>query len=240
MPDRFGPRGVVAVLIPVQNSNMQPEYEMMRPEGISNQMYRFNITSPDTVGEAVLDVVPHTLKCWPDMIVGGNSLEMRDWSLDKQKWYTGEFTKHADGKAFVLATDAVIAALRTVGAKRIGMMSPLSVENSKSAVDYYTAHGFDIAAATALLVDKPENAVNVPMERVIEAFEEVDSPDVDTLLHVGGSLGIVPLVQELEDKFGKPVLSVNAATYWYALRKMGIKDAIPGFGRLLLEPEITE
>lgn len=240
MPDRFGPRGVVAVLIPVQNSNMQPEYEMMRPDGISNQMYRFNITSPDTVGEAVLEVVPHTLKCWPDMIIGGNSLEMRDWSLEKQKWYTGEFTKLAEGKAFALATDAVIAALRTVGAKRIGMMSPLSVANSQSAVDYYTAHGFEIASATALLVDKPENAVNVPMERVIEAFEEVDSPDVDTLLHVGGSLGIVPLVQELEDKFGKPVLSVNAATYWYALRKMGINDPIPGFGRLLLETEVVE
>lgn len=240
MPDRFGPRGVVAVLIPVQNSNMQPEYEMMRPEGISNQMYRFNITSPDTVGEAVLEVVPHTLKCWPDMIIGGNSLEMRDWSVEKQKWYTGEFEKLSEGKPFALATDAVIAALRTVGAKRIGMMSPLSVANSQSAVDYYTAHGFEIASATALLVDHPVNAVNVPMERVIEAFEEVDSPDVDTLLHVGGSLGIVPLVQELEDKFGKPVLSVNAATYWYALRKMGINDPIPGFGKLLLETEIVE
>jgi len=120
------------------------------------------------------------------------------------------------------------------------MMSPLSVENSKSAVDYYTAMGFEIGAATALLVDHPVNAVNVPMERVIEAFEEVDGPDIDTLLHVGGSLGIVPLVQELEDKFGKPVLSVNAATYWYALRKMGINDPIPGFGKLLLETEIVE
>jgi maleate isomerase len=240
MPDGFGPRGVVAVLIPVQNSNMQPEYEMMRPEGISNQMYRFNITSPDTVGEAVLDVVPHTLKCWPELIVGGNSLEMRDWSVEKQAWYTGEFAERAEGKPFVLATDAVIAALRTVGAKRVGMMSPLSVENSKSAVDYYTAMGFDIAAATALLLDHPVNAVNVPMGRVVEAFEEVDSPDIDTLLHVGGLLGIVPLVQELEDKFGKPVLSVNAATYWYALRKMGINDPIPGYGRLLLETGIVE
>ena len=43
MPDRFGPRGVVAVLIPVQNSNMQPEYEIMRPDGINNQMYHFDI-----------------------------------------------------------------------------------------------------------------------------------------------------------------------------------------------------
>ena len=70
--------------------------------------------------------------------------------------------------------------------------------------------------------------------------KEVNSPDVDTLLHVGGSLGIVPLIQELEDKFGKPVLSVIAAAYWYALRQIGITDRIPGFGRLLLEPKVAE
>ena len=140
----------------------------------------------------------------------------------------------------MLATDAVIAALRTMGAKRFGMMSPLSVENSQSAVDYYTALGFDVASATALLVDKPENAVNVPMERVIEAFEEVDGPDIDTLLHVGGSLGIVTLIAELVERFKKPVISVNQATYWYALRKMGITDPVPAFGELMLKTEIVE
>lgn len=45
---------------------------------------------------------------------------MRDWSLEKQEWYTGEFAALARDKAFVLATDAVIAALRTMGAKRSG------------------------------------------------------------------------------------------------------------------------
>ena len=33
MPDRFGPRGVIALFIPLQNANMQPEYDAMRPEG---------------------------------------------------------------------------------------------------------------------------------------------------------------------------------------------------------------
>jgi len=117
----------------------------MRPEGISNQMYLFDLPEHDKVPEAVLRAVPDALLCWPDMIIGGNSLEMRDWSLETQEWYTGELAQRTDGKAFVLASDAVIAALRTVGAKRIGMMSPLSVENSNSAVDYYMALGFDIA-----------------------------------------------------------------------------------------------
>jgi hypothetical protein len=36
MSDRFGPRGVCAVIIPQQNANMQPEYELMRPTGVNN------------------------------------------------------------------------------------------------------------------------------------------------------------------------------------------------------------
>jgi len=75
---------------------------------------------------------------------------------------------------------------------------------------------------------------------VIEAFEEVDGPDIDTLLHVGGSLGIVTLIAELEERFKKPVISVNQATYWYALRKMGITDPVPRFGELMLKTEIVE
>ena len=61
MPDRFGPRGVFAVIIPQQNANMQPEYERMRPDGINNQMYRFDISDHDRVAEAVLKTVPTIL-----------------------------------------------------------------------------------------------------------------------------------------------------------------------------------
>ena len=75
--------------------------------------------------------------------------------------------------------------------------------------------------------------------QTIEAsFDRVDMNDVDTLLHVGGSLGFADMVEPLEARFGKPVISVLPATYWFALRTLGIQDPIPGFGRLLLKPEI--
>lgn len=61
MADRFGPRGVFAILVPLQNANMQPEYESMRPEGVSNQIYRFDVSGHDRVREAVLESVPGTL-----------------------------------------------------------------------------------------------------------------------------------------------------------------------------------
>ncbi len=43
------------------------------------------------------------------------------------------------------------------------------------------------------------------------------------------------MVDELENALGKPVVACNAASYWQALREMGIDDKIQGFGRLLAE-----
>jgi maleate isomerase len=62
MPDRYGPRGVFAIVAPLQNANMQPEFEMLRPDGISNQIYRFDISNhvnlisnlEDTLGRTVV------------------------------------------------------------------------------------------------------------------------------------------------------------------------------------------
>lgn len=239
MPDRFGPRGVVAVLIPVQNSNMQPEYEAMRPEGISNQMYRFDLSEHDKVPEAVLRVVPDTLLCWPDVIIGGNSLEMRIWSEARQAEYRSAFEERAAGVPVVLATDATVAALRTVGAKRVAVLSPMSREYSRSVVDYYEALGFEVPYDTSLLVKTPQEIINMTAEDAIAAYEQLDTDDVDTLLHVGGALGIVSHIEAIEAHFGKPLVSVNAATYWYALRKIGVKEPMPGFGQLLMHEEVA-
>jgi maleate isomerase len=63
----------------------------------------------------------------------------------------------------------------------------------------------------------------------------LDGDDVDALLQVGTNLSMIRLAARLEDELGKPVIAVNAATYWHALRANGIEDRVEGFGRLLAE-----
>ena len=36
----------------------------------------------------------------------------------------------------------------------------------------------------------------------------------------------------LEDATGKPALASNHAMAWHALRLSGVRDAVPGYGRL--------
>ncbi len=45
----------------------------------------------------------------------------------------------------------------------------------------------------------------------------------------------MPLAAKLETELGKPVLAINAITWWHALRSNGIEDRLDGFGSLLAE-----
>ena len=65
------------------------------------------------------------------------------------------------------------------------------------------------------------------------AIADIDGDDVDAVLQVGTNLCMLELAPRLEAELDKPVIAINAATYWHALRHNGIEDRKPGFGRLL-------
>ncbi|NQV98950.1 MAG: hypothetical protein HQ483_04585 [Rhodospirillales bacterium] len=232
MPDRFGPRGVCAVIIPQQNANMQPEYELMRPPGINNQAYRFDISVHDRVPEAVLKTMPQVHGCYPDMIIVGNSFEMRTISPADYVAYHQQLESLANGVPFSTAADGCLAALRTLGAKRIAVLSPMSEGYSKNVQQFYENHGFEAPCATWLGVKESKDIFKVTVEQIIAAFDTPGFQDVDTILHVGSALGIVGMLNELETRLGRPIVSSNAAAYWYALRQFGIRDTRADIGKL--------
>ncbi len=236
MTDRYGPRGVIALHVPLQNSNMQPEYEMLRPDGINNQIYRIDLGTPDKVSEATAAVIKGSLGCWPDIVVVGNSIEMRDWSVDRQDTHRQVLQDAIGSIPLVLGGDATVLALQAVGARKIAMLSPMHTRYSNSARSFYEAMDFEVLVEHCLNVQRPEDIIKVPDAAILQAFEEMDRPEADTLLHVGGALATLPLVEQLEARHGKPVITVNAASYWYALRRLGVADQIEGFGELLKFP----
>jgi maleate isomerase len=232
MPDRFGPRGVIALFIPLQNSNMQPEYEAMRPEGINNQIYRIDLSVPDRVPEAAIRVIDGALGCWPDVVAVGNSVEMRLMTPAMFDDYRAALQERIGDVPLVTATDATVAALRAVGARRIAAISPMSDAYSQSVADYYQAFGFEVPYHGGLQAGLPQDIIRLGYAEARDAFRWLDHDDVDTFLHVGGALGIADSIEALEAELGRPVVSVNVATYWRALRTIGVTDPLAGFGRL--------
>ena len=60
-----------------------------------------------------------------------------------------------------------------------------------------------------------------------------DRPEADVIVMPGGNWRCMSIVERLERKVGKPVLSNNAASLWAGLRLLRRRDSIAGYGMLL-------
>ena len=69
----------------------------------------------------------------------------------------------------------------------------------------------------------------------MEELRRLDGDDVDAIIQVGTNLSMVRLAAAAEMWLGKPVIAINTATWWHALRANGITDKMDGFGRLMAE-----
>jgi maleate isomerase len=95
--------------------------------------------------------------------------------------------------------------------------------------------GFEVVRLKGLCCPGPVAIAHVSAKELRDAIREVDGPDVDAILQVGTNLAMAQLAGLAEFWLDKPVIAINTATYWWALRQNGIQDKIEGFGSLLLE-----
>ena len=100
---------------------------------------------------------------------------------------------------------------------------------------FFTDCGFKVVNLLGLKCDSPMKIAHVTRERLRDAVLEVNQGKVDAVVQVGTNLAMGEVAAMAEFWLGKPVLAINTATYWYALRQNGIKDRFPGWGSLFLE-----
>jgi maleate isomerase len=100
---------------------------------------------------------------------------------------------------------------------------------------YFSDMGFETVRDVPMRAPSWTGIAQITESRCREVLRELDGPDVDAIIQVGTNLSMVRLAAEAEDWLGKPVIAINTATYWHALRANGIKDQMDGFGRLLSE-----
>jgi maleate cis-trans isomerase len=73
------------------------------------------------------------------------------------------------------------------------------------------------------------NIVRVQLDAVVELICAADRPDADAILVSCTDLATLPVIDSLEARLGKSVISSNSATLWASLRAVGVIDSvIPG------------
>jgi maleate isomerase len=121
------------------------------------------------------------------------------------------------------------------GVRRIAFFSPYFPTANAEVRHYFSDCGFDVVRDICLRCPSWTAIAEVTTATCRETIRSLDGDDVDAIIQVGTNLSMIRFAAAAEFWLGKPVIAINTATYWHALRTNGITDSIPGFGRLLEE-----
>ena len=86
-----------------------------------------------------------------------------------------------------------------------------------------------------LRCESPLRTANVSERELRDAIDEVTDPTIQAIVQVGSNLAMARVAAMAEFWLDIPVIAINTASYWRALRRSGIDDKIHGFGSLLEE-----
>jgi len=244
MTDALGWRRKLAVLVPSTNTVVQPEFDAMRPEGVTNHISRIRIPNMplqsdadfkllvERIAAAQLEAVDSAMSCEPDHVVLGISVETFWGGLAASRTLKLELEQHT-GLGVTLGAEACAAAFAQLGVKRIAVLTPYFPVGDRNVRAFFEESGYDVARITGLKCSAPTLIAHVAPQALREAAQALDGDDVDAVIQVGTNLAMGRLAAQMEAERGKPILAINACIYWHALRQNGIADRVAGWGNLL-------
>ena len=244
MTDSLGWRHRFGVLSPSTNTVVQPDMEAMRPAGVTNHYSRIYTPNADAVssesflagvsliGRNTLDAVTSVMTSAPDSLVMGMSAVTFIGGMAGADAFQASL-EQASGLRVSSGSHATAAALRAYGAKRVAFLSPYFPAANTEVRRYLTEAGFEVVRDHCLQCPSWTAIAAIPAATIRAAFRALDGDDVDAIVQVGTNLSAVRLCAAAELWLGKPVIAINVATYWNALRTCGIDEKVAGIGRLL-------
>jgi maleate isomerase len=245
MTDALGWRMKFGVIAPSTNTIVQPEFDAMRPPGVTNHFGRIHIPNEplrndddftrliDTVRREIMAAIDRVMTCEPDHLVMGMSSETFWDGLDGSERLRERVEARA-GIKVTMGSDAARQALQCYGdIKRIAVVTPYMPVADLQVRRFFADCGFEVVRLEGLKCASPVLIAHVGDAELRDALVRLDGPDVEALVQVGTNLAMARLAGEAEFWLNKPVIAINTATYRWALRSNGIDDKIDGFGSLL-------
>ncbi|MBB3975597.1 maleate isomerase [Rhizobium azooxidifex] len=140
------------------------------------------------------------------------------------------------GVPVVTPTAAAVRGLKAVGARRISILTPYTVETSRPMARYFADLGFEIDRFTCLGLTDDREMARISHDEIAAFAAEAMAPQSDALFISCTAVRAAEVAPRIENALGKPVVSSNLATAWACLRLCGDAAPRPELGILMTKP----
>lgn len=233
-PINYGLRAKFGMMLPSSNTIAEPQIGAMLPPGVSLHTTRLRLRS----GREALGML--------EKLEDAAQL-MADAHVDRLIFHCTAVSMHAPEipaqitarvKAITpipltITSEAIVAALQTLGASKIVLMTPYDQATNDREVNFLEHSGVTVLKERGLGIDGGVEMAAVEPAVWFRETVALRDPAADAYFVSCTTIRSADVIETLEDALGKPVITSNQAMLWQALREGGIDDRITGFGRLL-------
>jgi maleate isomerase len=244
----YGWKGRIGLLIPHRNTTTEPELARMIPDGVTIHVARMILGDITPEGlrameeevykaATVIDAVNPDLIvvcCTSGSFVGGKGYDHR---------LSEKITSLTKVPAVTTST-AVVEAMRHFRMKTVAIATPFSDEVNQKESEFVEANGIKVTKIRGLgyaqtvtqypLASRPTSGIGLlPPAVAYRLALDVNTPNADGIFISCANFRTLEIIEALEQNTGKPVITSNQATLAMALKMMGIREKISGYGSLL-------
>jgi maleate isomerase len=235
-PD-YGERLRLGMILASRNTVAEPDANAMLPAGVSLHTTRLHLV--DTDAAALRQMTQDAERAAALLASAGVGLivfhctaaSTIDADMGRK---IAERIQRDTGVPATATSEALLAALKALEARRIVMLSPYPQEVNDAEVAFFAHHGVEVVKEAGFLPPpggrgSPHAAPEEWRRRALS----LRTPGAEACFLSCTNIRAAGIIEALEQDLQVPVISSNQAMIWHCLRKGGIGDAIQGYGRLL-------
>ena len=132
-------------------------------------------------------------------------------------------------------SSAAIKALKKFNVKKLAIFTPYSKKLNDQIINHFSEEKFDIVSNSYLDIAADYDIGKVDQNFLFEILSNMNIADADALFISCTALPVLDIIEKLEKKINKPVLSSNQTLIWNTLEEIGKNTDIKGFGKLFLK-----
>ena len=127
---------------------------------------------------------------------------------------------------------STIKALKKLNIKKISIFTPYTKTINDSVINYFKKENISVNSLTYFDIASDLDIGKVDEDHLFEALSKIDLKDSDALFVSCTALPVLSIIDEIEKKLNKIVLSSNQTLIWDALRLIGNNEPVVGFGKI--------
>ena len=128
---------------------------------------------------------------------------------------------------------SAIKAFKEMNLKNIALFTPYPESVNKTILEYFRKKNINIVSFSSFNIDLDEDIASVDPKYLLETLVKLDIKDADALFVSCTALPALQILDQVERKINKIVLSSNQTLIWDTLRSIGYKFPVEGYGKLL-------